>query len=308
VKLRRRIPSLADSSAPLVIVGETGTGKSLLATLIHLQCPRSSAELQTLNFSVLVERDQRIALLGGSSPDLPTTRRGLLEIPSTTVIKHPDIASPYLQEELAEAIATKKLVRPGAKSLQLVLCRPIITIRSPLGDLHRRGKIVTSLYSCLRKFEQSSIPSLRDRKEDIPLLASHFFRSQFRLRPTAESGATSNYTLLGNGELHPALKRFLITKSWPENVFGLNAYLGSLIVRNHREKFDESDAIELTKVKQLIEEGRETSLHKSLELIEQFLVDLALKKCDGNKTEAAALLGLSERSVRRSGRLTSQDH
>ena len=307
MKIRRRIPSLADSSAPIVIVGETGTGKSLLAALIHLQNPRSSAELQSLNFSVLVERDQRIALLGGSSPDLPTTRRSLLEIPSTTVIKHPDVASPYLQEKLAQALATKKLVRPGAKSLQLVMCRPIITLRSPLAELHRRGKIVTSLYNCLRKFQQISIPPLRDRKADLPLLASHFFRRQLLLGPTAESALTSNHALLKNGQLRPTLKRFLISKSWRENVFGLNAYLGSLIVRNHREMFDEGDTIELTKVRQLIAEGRESSLQKSLGLIEQYLVDLALKKCDGNKTKAAALLGLSEPSVRRLGLLSSHD-
>ena len=307
MKLRRRIPSLAESSTPLVIVGETGTGKSLLAALIHLQSPHSPAELQTLNFSVLGERDQRIALLGGSSPDLPTTRRSLLEIPSTTVIKHPDFASTFLQEELGDALATRKLIRPGAKSVQLVLCRPIITLRSPLAELHRRGKIVTSLYSCLRKFEQISIPPLRDRKEDLPLLASHFFRGQLRIRPTAESDLTSNHTLLRNGQLHPALKRFLISKSWRENVFGLNAYLGSLIVRSHREMLDEYDTIELTKARQLIAEGRESSLQKSLGLIEQFLVDLALKKCDGNKTKAAALLGLSEPSVRRLGLLSSHD-
>jgi len=288
-----------------VIVGETGTGKSLLATLIHLQSPRGSAELQTLNFSVLVERDQRIALLGGSSPDLPTTRRSLLEIPSTTVLKHPNFASPYLQEKLAQAIATKKLVRPGAKSLQLVLCRPIITLRSPLSELHRKGKIVAALYGCLRKFEQLSIPPLRDRREDILLIAAHFFRRQHLI---ADFDEPSNHTLSRNARLQPALKRFLLNKSWPENVFGLKAYLGSLKVRNYKELFEERDTIELTKVKQLIDEGRESSLQKSLGLIEQYLVDLALKKCDGNKTKAAALLGLSERSVRRSGLLTSLDH
>ena len=247
-------------------------------------------------------------MLGGSIPDLPTTRRSLLEIPSTTVLKHPDFASPYLQEKLAEAIATRKLVRPGAKSLQLVLCRPIITLRSPFRELHRRGRIVPAFYACLRNFEQIQIPPLRDRKEDIRLLATHFFRSQLHLRPTAESGATSNRTLLGNGQLRPDLKKFLISKSWPENVFGLNAYLGSLIIRNHREMFDESDTIELTKVKQLIEGGREFSLQESLALIEQFLVDLALKKCNGNRTKAGALLGLSECSVRRLGLLSPRDH
>ena len=308
VKLKQRIPSLADSFAPLVIVGETGTGKSLLATLIHLQSPRSSAELQVLNFSILAERVQRIALLGGSSPDLPTTRRSLLEITSTTVLKHPDFASPYLQEKLAEALSTKRLVRPGAKSLQLVLCRPIVTLRSPLGELHRRGKIVTVLYNCLRKFEQISIPPLRDRKEDLTLLATQFFRRQLRVPSIAEADASNIHTLLRNGQLRPAFKQFLISKSWPENVFGLNAYLGCLIARNHRAMFGESDTIELTKVKQLIEQGRETSLQNSLALIEQFLVDLALKKCNGNRTKAGALLGLSEPSIRRQGLLSSRNH
>lgn len=263
--------------------------------------------MQTLNFSILVERAQRIALLGGSSPDLPTTRRSLLEIPSTTVLKHPDFASPYLQDKLAEAIATKKLVRPGAKSLQLVLCRPIITLRSPLCELHRKGRISPVLYNCLRKFEQISIPPLRDRREDIPLLASHFFRTQLRPLLIGEFDASCGHALTRNVRLQPALKRFLSRKSWPENVFGLKAYLGSLTMKNHLEMFAAGDLIELTKVKQLIEEGREFSLEESLELIRRYLVALALKKCEGNKTKASALLGFSERSVRRLGLLTPRN-
>lgn len=72
--------------------------------------------------------------------------------------------------------------------------------------------------------------------------------------------------------------------------------------------FDETDTLELTKLKQLIEEGRESSLQKSLGLIEQYLINLALMKCSGNRTKAGALLGLSECSVRRLGLPPTRDH
>ena len=99
----------------------------------------------------------------------------------------------------------------------------------------------------------------------------------------------------------------MTSKSWPDNIIGLNAYLGSLIVRNHLQTFDEMDIVELMKAKQLIQEGREFSLQKSLGLVEQYLVDMALKKCGGNRTKAGALLGLSEPYVRRLGLSTSRD-
>lgn len=304
MKLTRRIPSLAESTAPLVIVGDSGTGKSLLATLIHRQSPRGSAELQTLNFSLLPEREQRIALLGGSNPDIPTTRRSLLEIPSTLVIKHVDRAIPYFQDQLAAAIASKKLLRPGAQSLQVVLCRPIFTLLSPPALLFRNGKITKSLYACLRPFERIDIPPLRDREEDIAVIASHFLRSELR-RPAGNHATTQIVLgLTGRGNLHPGLRDILSRNPWPENVRGLKAYLGTLLVRDYHQSFRELDTIELTKAKQCIEERREFSLQQSMESIERYLVDLALRNCAGNKTKAAALLGLSERSVRRNTSLT----
>jgi len=79
-KIKYSLPSLAQNSTPLIIIGEGGVGKSFLAAHIHAASPLSLRALESLNFSTLPERDQRINLLGGEPPDLTTTRRSVLEL------------------------------------------------------------------------------------------------------------------------------------------------------------------------------------------------------------------------------------
>jgi DNA-binding NtrC family response regulator len=283
-----------------VIIGEIGTGKSLLASHIHRKSPLSSKALQSINFDILPEREQRGALLGGGPPDMPTTRRSLLEIPSTLILKHIDKASPYLQEKLAEALVTRRLERLGCKSIQFVHARLVFTLRSRIKDFCRGGRLIHPLFTYLSQCEQLSIPPLRKHKSDIPPLATHFFNTFVNRYPGTSTGHPP--IILGrsrDGKLEPALTKLLLKQPWPENVLGLKAYVRSLVVGNYRDALDESERREVMKMIMLIEEGHEFSLHDAIALIQQSITSQACTRCDGKQSKAAVMLGVSDRTVRR---------
>ena len=299
-RLKARIPHLAADSGPLVITGETGNGKSLLASQIHLHSPRKSIPLQKINFSILAEREQRRALFGGGPPELASNRRSLLEIPSTLIIKHIDYASPFLQEKLVEALATRKFTRLGTNSVQFAQARLIFTFRYSLSDLNRRNRIIEPLYRSLSQFQQISIPPLRKRKEDILPLANYFFKDFIhRYHRTSQDHPPIILGLTKGGKLEPGLKNLLLKQSWPENVLGLKAYLRSLVVGSYREAWVHQERVELMKMNLMIEEGSEFSLRQSLLIIEEGIIQRALAKNAGHRTRAAQLLGITDRAYRR---------
>ncbi len=299
-RLKARIPHFAAESEPLVIIGETGVGKTLLAKAIHARSPRRSLKLNSVNFSILSEREQRVALLGGGSPELPTTRRGCLEPPSTVVIKHIDHASPFLQERLAEALTKKKITRLGADTWNLILAKPIFTLRQSLLSLYHKGQIIEPLFLHLRLYEHISVLPLRERKEDISLLVHHIldeFVDGRNLLSLELAQVTRD--IIKNGKIEAGLLELLKQQRWDQNVLQLKAYIRSLLLPNHPDSIQEPEKIELMKMMLMIEEGSEFSLHESFGLIQKCIIDRALQKCGGNRTSAAAMLGLTKRSVLR---------
>lgn len=231
---------------------------------------------------------------------MPTTRRSLLEIPSTLILKHIDKASPYLQEKLAEALATGRLERLGCKSIQFVHARIVFTLRSRIRDLYRGGRLIRPLFTYLCQCEQLSIPPLRKHTNDIPPLAAHFFKTFVNRYPGTSTGHPP--TILGCsrvGKLEPGLRQLLLKQPWRENVLGLKAYLRCLVVESYREALDHSERMELMKMIMLIEEGHEFSLHDAIALIQQSITAQACTRCNGKQSKAAAMLGVSDRTVRR---------
>jgi DNA-binding NtrC family response regulator len=106
--------------------------------------------------------------------------------------------------------------------------------------------------------------------------------------------------MIKNGRrIEPGLLRLLQQQRWEQNVVQLKAYVRSLLLPNHPDSMEEREKIELMKMILMIEEGSEFSLHESLGLIQGCIIDRALEKCGGKQSQAAALLGLSDRSVRR---------
>jgi DNA-binding NtrC family response regulator len=275
--LRRRIPKLAAEDTRLVVVGESGVGKSLFVAHIHKQSSRGSLPLKSVDMSLLKERYQRILLLGGGFPELTTTRRSVLEYPTTVLIKHIDCANPYLQDRLADALTTMEIRRPGRNDRRPVTSRVVFALRRNPSVLHRSGRITPSLHSILRTCRRVQIPPLRRRTEDIPRLTEYYL-------PEATD---------------PSLVDALRQHQWRGNVLELKAFLRSIVVRSHEEALREFEKQQLEKMIMLLEEGGTFSLQRSLGLIADGILERALSKTGGNYTKAARLLGLTESTVRR---------
>jgi DNA-binding NtrC family response regulator len=299
-RLRAKIPQFATSTEPLVIIGETGVGKTLLAKAIHAPSPRKTAALRSINFSILSEREQRVALLGGGPPDLTTTRRSCLEPSSTIILKHIDHANPFLQEQLAKALETRKVIRLGSNTTHFALGRVILTFKEPLPILYRKGRITDPLFLRLREYEHVTVPPLRKRKEDIPLLVEHFL-NQFLdgWNVVGPDRAEATRMIKSGGKIQSGLLRLLRQQRWEHNVVQLKAYIRSLMLRNHRDSIQEREKIELMKMMLTIEEGNEFSLRQSLSVIEEGIIQRALLKNAGHQAKAAQLLGISDRAFRR---------
>jgi two-component system response regulator HydG len=300
-KIRAAIPRLAADTTPIVIIGEPGVGKSLVASHIHSRSRFKSSELEIINFSLLSERDQRIKLFGGGPPELNTTLRSFLEDPTTLILKHLDQASLYaIQERLTEFLQTLTVVRPGINEKFQLAARVIFTFRSPVSDLSKNKRIHSTLAELLNTYETLRIPPLRSRKEDIPILAERFLHRFYdRLHSIVDGNIEHVQGLTNAGTLDPKLAEFLVKQKWPENVTELKAYIRSLIVPSYEGAIQEREKIEVMKMITMLEDGHEFSLRHSINVIENGIIQRALKKFGGHQVRAAQLLGLTERTIRR---------
>jgi DNA-binding NtrC family response regulator len=299
-KIRAAIPYLSAEPKPIVIIGEAGVGKSLLASHIHTHGPFKSSQLEVINFSILRERDRQIALLGGEPPELTTTRRSSLENSTTLVLKHLDKANTFLQERLAESLNTLRVARLGSNGKYPVSARIIFTFRQSISTLLAEQQIHPGLAKILSGRKRILIPPLRKRKSDIPVLAEYFLHRFFDRLHSLVNGQIEHVKGLTNeGTIDPVLAGFLKRQKWPENITELKAYLRSLIISDYEDALREREKIEVTKMVMMVEEGKEFSLWQSLAVIEQEIIHRALDKYEGHRTKAAHILGITGSSVRR---------
>jgi len=298
-RIRAAIPRLASTSVPVLIVGDPGVGKSLVASRIHARSPLRSTQLLVINFAVLSQRDQRVALLGGGPSELTTTRKSLLEFPTTVVIKDIDRAPPYLQEQLAEAIKSKRIRRPGMTGVYPVTARLVFTVTAGLRELREHGRISPSLSQLIESFTTVFIPPLRKRKRDIPPIAEHFLHVFYDKLHSLVNGHVNHVKGLDNrGKIESDLADLLMNQSWPGNVLQLKAFIHSLITPNYDYALLQAEKIEVSKMLLMLDEGREFSLRDSMSIIEDGIIQRAMDRFEGQQ-KTAQILGLTGRTIRR---------
>jgi two-component system, NtrC family, response regulator HydG len=268
---------------PLVIVGEPGVGKSLLASRIHAHSLLKDRELETVNFKILSDRDQRIRLMGGCPPDIPTTRRSVLELPTTVVIKHIDAASRYLQEYLCAAMQSRALIRLGDDVPRTVRCRLMFLFHQHPSTFPKEHRLIPALSKLISKYQIITIPPLKKRKQDIPELAQHFF-AQFQIQRRKIIGQNFNELLLRH--------------RWKENILELKSFIHTLKVLPPVIAILQQDRIELSKINMMIEEGKEFSLKSSLSRMEKNIVARTLSKYNNVNSKTSQALGLTNKTIR----------
>jgi DNA-binding NtrC family response regulator len=275
--LRDNFSTLTRCVEPVVIVGEPGTGKTLLAS--HLSPP--GTEIRFINCMILAEREQRLGLLGGGFPELSSTKRSILERPGIALVKHLDFAPHYLQDELVEALRSGIIPRDTKVKPPLVKSRTIFTFRRHWRELAAAKRLTHRCSEFLKHYETLSLPPLRERLHDLPLLANHFAR-QVELKQFTSRDLN-------------VLREY----PWPDNVRELKAFVRGLVIHPLHQELSFREKLELARIVAMIDDGEECSLDQFLDRVRYLLVDRASQRWSGCRATAARMLGISERSVTR---------
>ncbi|MGB9664072.1 MAG: sigma-54 interaction domain-containing protein [Ignavibacteria bacterium] len=292
VAIAKRVANKSD--ATVLLLGETGTGKELFARAIHYNSDRAEYPFIELNTSAIAENLFESELFGyekGAFTDAKSSKPGLLEVAENGTVFLDEIGdlNLNLQVKLLRAIENKTIKRVGGIKDIKINCRILAATNQNLDRLVDEKRFRADLYYRL-KVISIHLPPLRERKEDIIPLAE-FFINQFNLK----------YNENKEGLTQKA-KQLLLQYSWPGNIRELSNVIERAVLLSETKVIGDKDIhlgsseILSSMKKNLIELKVEIDKAK----IENVTYDLArevLKLVDGNKTQAAKILGISRPSL-----------
>jgi two-component system response regulator HydG len=290
--LERAARIIPRGSATVLLTGETGTGKQLLAQAIHYNGPRAQGPFVELNCSAIPANLLESELFGherGAFTDARHAKPGLLEVADGGTLFLDEIGElPFeLQGKLLKVLEDKKVRRVGGTRSQEVDVRIIAaTHRDLLAEVQAR-RFREDLYYRLSVIP-IHLPPLRERGDDVILLAEHFITS-----------LCEEYDL-PRPDLSRALQDRLLSHSWPGNVRELrNAIERALLLGGGSELRAENLFGEQQPAPAAREEGSPLPFPASLEQIELAAVRAMLDQTEGNKSAAARRLGISRSRLHR---------
>ncbi len=289
--LRHLVARIATSPASTVLLtGESGTGKDLVAKVIHYTSERSMRPFTNITCSALPEQLLESELFGherGAFTDARLQKRGLLESADGGTVFLDEIGEmvPALQAKLLRFLEEKAFKRVGGSSDIRVDVRVIAATNRDLEEEVARGRFRSDLFYRLNVLP-IAMPALRSHADDIPLLVEYFidqFNTEFRKRVLGAS--PSAYT---------ALQRY----GWPGNVRELRNVVERAMLLTDGDRLEARDFAALSSGASQVGEIDLPASGIDLEQLERSLVIQALRRCAGNQTRAAALLGLNRDQIR----------
>src|SRR5438874_1094711 len=274
------ISRVAPSDANVLITGENGTGKGLVAQALHALSPRAPHSMITVNMGGLSEGVFESELFGhvkGAFTDAKTDRAGRFELADGGTLFMDEIANIPLnqQAKLLRVLETGEFERVGSSKTRRGNVRFISATNADVHAEVAAGRFRRDLLFRLNTVE-IHLPPLRERREDIPPLAAHFLRlhaQRYRKNVTA---------------YEPAAMRFLQEHGWPGNVRELDHAIERAVLMAQGNLVKASDLA--------LRAGGEIASRldeMSLEEVERHLIKKTLARCDGNAMKAAEALGLS---------------
>jgi two-component system response regulator AtoC len=287
------IRKIADYKTTVLITGESGSGKELIARAIHFNSPRSNKPFIAINCSAIPETLLESELFGyvkGSFTGANKDKKGLFEEASGGTLFLDEVGDlPLsLQVKLLRAIQEEEIRRVGDTKTMKIDVRLITATLKNLGEEIKKGGFREDLYYRLNVLP-IHLPPLRERKEDIPLLADTFL-SRFSKEMDKKVK-----------KLSPEALQALTDYSWPGNVRELeNTIERAMVLETEEELRPESlpDSVRNVEVNPAIRAAAsELSIKKMMVIMEQELIKKALEKTGGNRTWAAKLLEISHRAL-----------
>lgn len=280
----------AKSDATVLLLGETGTGKELLAKAIHYNSDRSEFPFIELNTSAINENLFESELFGyekGAFTDAKTSKPGLLEIAErgTTFLDEIGDLNLNLQVKLLRAIENKTIKRVGGIKDIKINCRIIAATNQNLEKLIDEKKFRLDLYYRL-KVISIYLPPLRERSEDIIPLTEHFIRLYNHKYEKKVEGISQN------------AKQLLLQYNWPGNIRELSNVIERAVLLADTKFISEKDiflgfspqtSISQKKLIELKFNLDTSNIHNAVHKLAQEV----LNQVGGNKSEAAKILGIS---------------
>jgi DNA-binding NtrC family response regulator len=282
---------VAPSRATVLLAGESGVGKDLIARAIHYHSPRKDRPFVKINCTALPENLMESELFGyekGAFTGANISKPGKFELADTGTVMLDEIGDvpPNIQVKLLRVLQEREFERLGSNKTLHIDVRVIAATNRDLRVALEDGTFREDLYYRLNVVPIEILP-LRERKEDIPYLARHFVE---KLAPDT-GGRVYGIT-------DDAIDK-LMQYSWPGNVRELENVIERSIVMATGEKLD-TDDIRLDMTIRSRQVAGEAGLPEgmSLDAYEQELIRNALKQADGNKSQAARILGLTRNALR----------
>ena len=277
---------IGPSEANVLITGEHGTGKEVVAQTLHRLSGRAHRTLVAVNTGALPEGTFESELFGhvkGAFTDARADRIGRFELASGGTLFLDEIANiPVRQQaKLLRVLETGELERVGSSTTRRVDVRMLSATNADLPAETAAGRFREDLLFRLNTVE-IALPPLRSRREDIPALAAHFLaRYSQRYRRPVEG-------------LEPAALQAMLAYAWPGNVRELEHSLERAVLMARAPRISVAD-LGLSPTR-----SANASLDElSLEAVEAILIRKALTRCDGNVSRAAEALGLSRGALYR---------
>ena len=290
-KLREQIELAARSTAPVLILGERGTGKELVAAAIHGGSARANGPFEKLNCAAVPEGLIESELFGheaGAFTGATKQRRGKFERADGGTLFLDEVGDmpPQMQAKLLRVLQEGEVERVGAGSIVKVDVRVVAATNKSLEAEIDAGRFRADLLDRLNVVPLR-VPALAERSGDIPLLAAHFL------------GLACEAHDRPGKQITPGAMQVLEAYRYPGNVRELRNLVERLVILTPGEIITEAEARALLPVHSAEASGRyfrpETPLREMLETAERDLIRRALELREGHVTKTAADLGL-ERS------------
>jgi len=289
----RTIAKVANYKTTVLVTGESGVGKELVARAIHHRSGRSGRAFIPVNCGAIPENLLESELFGhrkGAFTDAVQDRRGLFEEADGGTLFLDEIGElPLgLQVKLLRVLEDDKIRRLGeARDISVDVRIVAATHRDLLAET-KAGRFREDLFYRLNVLP-IHVPPLRDRREDIPLLLDHFVSRNNRRLGTNTVGLDSE------------ARRLLYEYTWPGNVRELENTIERAMVLSEGDRIVAADLPERIReardpVQMQLASG-ELSVKKTMRVIEEVLIRRALQKTKGNRTRAAEILEISHRAL-----------
>ncbi len=290
-RIFQTIDRVAHTDANVLILGENGTGKELIARAIHRNSGRKNESFVSVDLGSITETLFESELFGhkkGSFTDAKEDRPGRFEMANGGTLFLDEIGnlSMPLQAKLLTVLQNRRVSRVGANKETAVDIRLVCATNMPLYEMVKENRFRQDLLYRINTIE-IEIPSLKDRMEDIPLLATHFLK-QYSARYDKKISKISEGAL-ARMHKHP----------WPGNIRELQHSIERAVILSNATVLQPEDFNFALNVGKEAESGGLSLDQFNLDEVEKLLIRKVLKKYNGNITQAASELGLTRSSLYR---------